>query len=265
MNIFTPSYLSLFRVLAVAIPIFGALIGGIFGLCAYYVDKNLPIKYKRASEINSQLDNYINPVDDNVLWRSSEFFKTVPIDHLTDEHQKRINEILSNNLDNRNGRYSSLMHLMKKIYSPENDILFKAVMKNNKSYPSFVQHHAFQYFLGRETDGLNLQLLSLIHHPKYTSPKNTNFKLIDFLSTSVHLSDISNSAAIAFANNEEVINELINVQDNWFEKYEEYRINNLNKGVHTLDIDGIIRNTYLAEKIEEMRNQIRASEKSQNK
>ena len=148
-----------------------------------------------------------------------------------------------------------------KIYPPGSDALFKAVVENNKSHPSFVQHHAFQYFLGREADDLNPQLLCLIHNPKYTSPKTPNLKLIDFLSTSIHLSDISDSVAVTFANNKEVIDELINMQDDWFEKYEKYRTVNLNNGVHALDIDEIIRNTYLAKKIDEMRNQIRASGK----
>lgn len=257
MNLFTPFWFTLFTALAISLPI----LGGAFGGAAYYVDKNLPIKYKRASEINSQLDNYISPTESNALWRASEYFKAFPLDHLTDEHQKRISEILLSNLDNNGRRYISLMELAYQIPSPENDALFKAVVENNQSDPSFVQSYALEYLLKREKMELNPLLSSLIHNPKYTSPKTPNLKLIAFLSTSVHLSNTSDRAAVTLANNEEIIDELINIQEDWFEKYEEWRNINLNNGDHAFDIDEIIQDTFLAKKIEEVRNQMKAPEK----
>ena len=79
----------------------------------------------------------------------------------------------------------------------------------------------------------------------------------------MHLSDISNSAAVTLADNKEVIDELINIQDDWLKKYETWRGSNLNNGDNAFDIDEIIQNTYLAQKIEDARNKIKASEETQ--
>ncbi len=251
MNIFTPFWFSLFTTLGIALPILGGICGGF----AYYVDKNLPVKYKTEHEISSQLNNYINPENDNVLWKASEFFVTVSLDQLTDEHQKRISAILLDNLDNKGKRYISLMELAHQIPSPENDTLFKTLVENDRSDPFFVQGYALNYFLKRETNKLNPQIFSLIHHPKYA-----HSDLIKFLHSSMNLSVLSNSATVTFANNKEIIDELIKVQDDWFKKYEEWIIN-MNRGDHSFDIDKIIKGTYLAKKIEGVRNKMKASEK----